>query len=646
MPHDRLAVQNRTPAGAFPTRGGLERRPVHLAPAGWAEVAAGGLFNGCLPTESGHVATVRSPGSAPVSPTGLSTVPSAQSLPAGPRSRPLQKGERITGSNVPCGGEAKRVLKQLDRLMTPLLRKPEGQLHPVDWHTALETFCTRFKRVQSEYGRQSLAFLSTSQLVIEELAFLGALARFGMGIDWGASGARPNSPAQAELGVYQRAFGFEAPPFTFADCAAAETLVFVGFNPSVTHPRLWNRVQQNIHHPKVVVIDSQRTDTAAQATLHVVPRPQTVVTLLRGLARVLLEQNWIDVEFIHEHTQGFDEFARQLQPYSLARVHHETGVDPDTVLRLAGQIQQGRRSSLWWAAEGATRTDEPGLAECLVNIALMTGNIGRPGTGANAVSTQCNAQGSRLFSNTTTLLGGHDFENRGDRHKVASALGIPSEQIPTHPCASYHDLMAAIEQGQIKGLWIIATNPAHEWLTQNRLLDVRRRLEFLVVQDMHHTTATAQLADLILPSASWGEKSGTCIDAERRFSLVKQVSLVPGQALPDFSIFRLIAEYWGCGDLFRNWSSPAAVFEILRGLSRTQPCDFSGIRDYEQLDAAGGIQWPCRESTAAFDHERRLFEDGQFYHPDGRARFLLTPPAGAVTDRIGIRPTSSRGERA
>jgi assimilatory nitrate reductase catalytic subunit len=169
--------------------------------------------------------------------------------------------------------------------------------------------------------------------------------------------------------------------------------------------------------------------------------------------------------------------------------------------------------------------------------------------------------------------------------------------------------------------------------------DVLDRLDFLVVQDMYHSTETAQLAHLLLPAAGWGEKEGTFINSERRWGLTRKVKRAPGEALADFHIFKLIADYWGCGEMFRKWESPEAVFELLKQLTAGQPCDITGIENYEMLDRFGGIQWPFPATAAeaadstqglmhepSLDSERRLFEDNRFYHSDGRARFICELP--------------------
>jgi assimilatory nitrate reductase catalytic subunit len=172
---------------------------------------------------------------------------------------------------------------------------------------------------------------------------------------------------------------------------------------------------------------------------------------------------------------------------------------------------------------------------------------------------------------------------------------------------------------------VVGTNPAHSWISQREFRGLLDQLEFLVVQDMYTTTETAQRGDLVLPAAGWGEKEGTFINSERRIGHVKKVARAPGQALADFHIFQLLAQAWGCREMFERWSSPEAVFQILKELSRGQPCDIAGIKDYAAVDAAGGIQWPFPKEHEA-SRERRLFEDGRFFHPDGRARFVFESP--------------------
>jgi assimilatory nitrate reductase catalytic subunit len=192
---------------------------------------------------------------------------------------------------------------------------------------------------------------------------------------------------------------------------------------------------------------------------------------------------------------------------------------------------------------------------------------------------------------------------------------------------AYDQIIDAIDEGKIKGLWIIATNGAHSWIDQNRYNELMKKLDFLVVQDMFHTTESAQQADLVLPAAGWGEKDGTLINSERRIGLIKKVSRAPGVALSDFAIFKLVAHSWGCDDLFKQWGTPEEAFQLLKQISHHMPYEITGITDYHMIDVQGGIQWPYKaEELGHQDQERRLFEDGRFFTPTGRAKLIFEMP--------------------
>ena len=529
------------------------------------------------------------------------------------------------GMACPKGWEALSVLGAADRATTPLLRDENGRLTTVDWPTALQTFVQRMRNIQTRHGAESVAFLSTGQIATEEMALLGAFAKFGMGMLHGDGNTR-QCMATAVV-AYKQAFGFDAPPYTYDDFEQSDVIVLVGSNLCIAHPILWQRVCRNPHRPEIIVVDPRKTETAMAATLHLPLAPKSDLTFFYGLAHVLIREGWIDREYIAAHTNGFDAFAAFVAEYTPERVAAASGIDVPTLERTARLIHQGKRVSFWWTMGVNQSYEGVRTAQSLINLALMTGNLGRPGTGANSITGQCNAMGSRMFSNTTGLLGGREFTNAVHRAEVSNILGVPLERIPDRPSWAYDQIIEGILQEKIKGLWVIATNPAHSWINQNMLRDVLSRLEFLVVQDMYTTTETARAADLVLPAAAWGEKDGTLINSERRVGVIKKVAKAPGQALADFSIFRLLAQAWGCGEWIERWSDPAAAFQLLKELSRGRPSDITGITDYRMLDERGGVQWPFPEQGGDPAPQRRLFADGKFYHPDGKAKFLFDPPA-------------------
>ncbi|HRQ87257.1 MAG TPA: molybdopterin oxidoreductase family protein [Bacteroidia bacterium] len=545
------------------------------------------------------------------------------------------------GMACPKGWEALAPLRTPSRATVPLFRETRGgEPVRIPWQTAAETFRDRFRAILDAHGPESVAFLGTGQICTEELAFLGAFAKFGMGLVHGDGNTR--QCMATAVAAYKESFGFDAPPYTYADFEESDAIVLVGSNLCIAHPILWQRVLRNQRSPEIVVIDPRRTETAMQATRHLAIRPRSDLVFFYGLAHLLVARGWTDSAYLAEHTEGYEAFAEHVRAFDPATVSSATGIPSAELESLAALIGDGRRVSFWWTmgvnqGHEATRT-----AQAIINLALLTGNLGKPGTGANSITGQCNAMGSRLFSNTTNLLGGHDFESAADREKVAAALGIPVARIPDRRSLPYHRILEGVREGRIKGLWVIATNPAHSWIGREDFDGLLDRLDFLVVQDMYHDTETARRADLLLPAAAWGEKDGTFINSERRIGLVKSVARAPGEALSDFRILRLLAETWGCGELFREWRTPEAVFGLLQRLSAGQPCDFGGIDGYRELEERGGVQWPKPGPPGApAATERRLFEDGRFFTPNGRARLVFDaiaadpePPGGDYPLRL------------
>jgi assimilatory nitrate reductase catalytic subunit len=374
------------------------------------------------------------------------------------------------GMACPKGWEALAALHADDRATEPLLRDADGTRHAVTWDTALHTMVEQFKGIQAGNGPDAVAFLGTGQMPTEEMALLGALAKFGMGLIHGDGNTR--QCMATSVVAYKQAFGFDAPPYTYRDFEESDVIVLVGSNLCIAHPIMWERVVRNPYDPTIVVIDPRATETAMQATEHLPLHPKSDQALFYGLARLLIERDWIDQGYIDAHTRDFDDFAARVQPFTLDHVSDVTGISTDVIARLAGTIHEGRRVSFWWTMGVNQSHQGVRTAQSIINLALMTGNMGRPGTGANSITGQCNAMGSRLFSNTTNLLGGHDFANPEHRQKVARTLEIDPDVIPERGSWAYHEIIEGILQGRIKGLWIIATNTAHSWINQRQVLDI------------------------------------------------------------------------------------------------------------------------------------------------------------------------------
>ena len=540
-----------------------------------------------------------------------------------PMVRPAKDYPVNLGKSCPKGFHLLAPFAAPDRALTPLIRE-NGSFREAGWDEAIGLFVERFRAVLDEHGPESAAFLSTGQIPMEEMALLGAVAKFGLGMVHGDGNTRQCMATAAV--AYKQAFGFDAPPFTYKDFEESDLLIFVGANPAISHPIMWNRVGMNEKERTIVVVDPRRTKTADAADLHLPVAPKSDMALLYSVARELIESDRIDREFIDAHTEGFEEFAAFVKEFTPERASRETGLAREEIAGLADRIAQAKAVSIWWTMGVNQSHQAVRTAQAIINLCLITGNIGRPGTGPNSITGQANAMGSRLFSNTTSLYAGYSFTEAADRSKVASILGIDESVIPTTNSLPYHRILERVAEGSIKALWIIATNPGHSWIHKTGFFDAMKNLDFLVVQDLYATTETAAVADLFLPAAGSGEKDGSFINSERRIGVVQKIAEPPGEARSDFDIFRMIAQAAGAGELLAEWNSPDAVFRILQRLSAGRPCDITGIRGYAELLERGGIQWPYPEAARPEEGERRLFADGAFFTSNGRAKLLFSEP--------------------
>jgi len=529
------------------------------------------------------------------------------------------------GMACPKGWEALTPLNAPDRATYPLLRNAAGRRERVSWSTALDAFVRNMRAVQAKHGPEACAFISTGQIPTEEMFMLGALAKFGLGMVHGDGNTR--QCMATAVTAYKESFGFDAPPYTYADFEESDVIFLIGSNLCIAHPIMWERVCQNPHRPEIVVVDPRRTETAMAATRHIPLAPKSDLPFFYGLAHILLREGWIDRSFVDAHVSGLDELTAHMSAFSPERVAADTGLSEELLEETAALIHSGKRVSFWWTMGVNQSHEGVRVAQAIINLALLTGNIGRPGTGANSITGQCNAMGSRLFSNTTNLMGGHSFESPADRAKIASILQLDERNIPRQPSLAYDQILEGIRHGKIRALWVVATNTSHSWIHQSDARELLAKLDFLVVQDMYHSTETAAQAHLVLPAAAWGEKEGTFINSERRIGLLKKVHRAPGEALADFYIFKLVADAWGGLDFMKRFETPEDAFQAMSECSRGQPCDISGISGYDQLELMRGIQWPLPEGqTAERRAERRLFADGAFFTKDKKARLIFEAP--------------------
>jgi assimilatory nitrate reductase catalytic subunit len=506
------------------------------------------------------------------------------------------------GKLCPKGLSEHHTLTAETRARYPLLRK-QGKLTQVSWEEALDTMVARFPR------NDTLGVLSTGQLVTEEFYTLGKLVQLGFGTR-NYDGNTTLCMASAVSG-YKRSFGSDGPPGEYADLEKADLILLLGANIADNHPILCARLERNAK-ATVIVADPRVTKTAMLADLYLPLKPRTDIALLNGIAHILIRDGLIDRGYIERHTTGFTEletFLRQFTPEHVAGI---TGLSTDLIERTALLYGRAKAAFIGWTMGVNHSTQGTETVNAINNLALLTGQIGRPGAAPFSITGQCNAMGTREAGFTSSLPGYRKFQEEGDRAELAGLWNIDPGRIPTARGLAYPDIIEAVLAKRIRALWIIGTNPIVSFPNYNVLKQALEGLDFLVVQDGFHPTPTTELADLVLPAAIWGEKEGTYTNSERRVSKVNRAVAPPGEARPDFDIFLDLAARLGVRDeLFPGWRGPRDAFEEWRRISAGRLCDYSRFT-WEEIEVSGGLQWGGP----------RLYEDGGFPTADGKARLF------------------------
>ena len=507
----------------------------------------------------------------------------------------------------------------------PKIRQTDGTMKEVSWDEGFAHVAGKLKELQEKYGRESVAGISTGQLTLEEFAIFGHVMRNYLQTN--VDGNTRLCMATAAV-AHKQTLGFDAPGYTLADLELSDTIIFIGANPVVAHPIVWGRVRNNkVPGRKIVVIDPRRSETAMNADYWYGLKPRSDLVLLYTVANILVENDWVDHAFIEKSTTGYEDFAAFVKDFTLERGVEATGLSKGQILELADLIHKGKAVSFWWTMGVNQGYEAVRTAQAIMNLALMTGNVGRPGTGGNSITGQCNAMGSRVFSNTTCLHGGGDFGDPAERQRIADIVGIDEELIARKPTIPYNKIIEGINEGSIKGLWILCTNPRHSWTNNETFAEAVKKLELFVVQDIYDTIESAEDATVYLPVVPGIKKAGTYINLERRMSAMRPVLPRGKNEISDYECILGVAKALGMGKAIERWETPEQCFDMLREISRGKPCDFTGVK-WDDLTESHGRQWPYpegREEELAAE-ERRLYEDGVFFTPSGKANFLFEEP--------------------
>jgi anaerobic selenocysteine-containing dehydrogenase len=506
-----------------------------------------------------------------------------------------------------------------ERLTVPLIRRGGG-LVETDWDTAMDAIVRHSKSLLAERGPSALGFYTSGQLFLEEYYTLGVIAHGGIGTNHVDGNTRLCTATAAQ--ALKESFGCDGQPGSYTDIDSADVIALYGHNMAETQTVLWSRILDRLagsQPPRLICVDPRRTEVARHATVHLAPLPGTNLALLNGLLHEVIANDWVDYAYVAAHTVGFDALAAQVREYPPERAAEICQVNADDI-RAAARLIGTTPRLFSTVLQGFYQSHQATAASVAVNnLHLLRGMLGRPGCGLLQMNGQPTAQNTRECGADGDLAGFRNWAN--DAH-IADLAGlwkldihdIPHYSPPTHAMQQ----LRYLEQGSMRMWWVSATNPA---VSLPDLPRVRRVLGaehvFLVVQDIFRTE-TAELADVVLPAATWGEKEGTFTNVDRTVHWSGKAVEPPGLARADLDIFLDYARRMDLrnreGEPLISWHDPASAFAAWQECTRGRPCDYTGM-SYAMLRDRGGVQWPCNDAHP--DGTERLYANGAFFaHAD------------------------------
>jgi assimilatory nitrate reductase catalytic subunit len=518
------------------------------------------------------------------------------------------------------------------RLLHPMLRQGDALVR-TDWDTALDQVADGFNRIVERDGPNAVAFYLSGQLLTEDYYVANKLMKGFLG----SANVDTNSRLcmASSVAGHRRAFGADTVPGLYEDLDQADLIVLVGSNAAWCHPVLFQRMQKNRRErgARLVVIDPRRTATADEADLHLAIKPGMDTALFAGLLVRLADRDVFNRRYVAQHTVGFEavlqratEIASDVE--AVARTTGLDAADVHTFYQLFAATPRVMTCYSQGVNQSAQGTDK---VNAIINCHLATGRIGKPGMGPFSLTGQPNAMGGREVGGLANQLAAHMNFSGPEIDRVRRFWNAP--RIATHEGLKAVQMFDAIARGEIKALWVMATNPAVSLPRSGAVCAALQKLELFVVSENVVSNDTVNAgAHVLLPAAAWGEKDGTVTNSERRISRQRRFLPLPGEAKPDWQIVSEVARRMGFAHGFA-YESAADIFREHAALSAFEN---DGTRDFDlgvlatigdaAFDALDPVVWPCREGKSA---ETRFFADGGFFTPDRKARFVA-PQAPAL----------------
>ncbi|THC43927.1 nitrate reductase [Massilia sp. Mn16-1_5] len=518
------------------------------------------------------------------------------------------------------------------RLLYPQVRE-KGSLRRAGWDEALERVATGFARIVAEHGPDAVALYVSGQLLTEDYYVANKFMKGYVG----SANIDTNSRLcmSSSVAGHKRAFGEDLVPGCYEDLELADLVVLVGANAAWCHPTLFQRIlKAKEARPglRIVAIDPRRTATCELADLHLPIKPGTDVWLFNGLLSYLARHGHTDAAFVQAHTEGLEGAlaAAEAECGDPAQVARICRVDLDKLLAFYEAFAATGKTVTAWSQgvnQSSSGTDK---VNAIINCHLLTGRIGRPGMGPFSLTGQPNAMGGREVGGLANMLAAHmELDNPAQREAVRTFWDAP--RIADKPGLKAVDLFRALEEGTVKAVWIMATNPLVSLPDADQVRRALDKCELVVVSDIVAATDTNRYADVLLPALGWGEKDGTVTNSERRISRQRAFLPAPGEARADWRALCDVAQRMGFSGF--DYEGPQAIFDEHARLSgwrndahHRRLFDISGLsgmrrQDYDALEP---VQWPLPQGERA--GTERLFADGRFAHANGKARFVATAP--------------------